>query len=235
MSGVASAIGAVASVGSAAIGASAAKKAGKKQAAAADAASAQQQQQLDLINQQNAPYREAGTAALNQLMGLYGLNGQEADYSAFENSPDYQFAQQQGEQSLLRNRAALGGLQGGQTGAALQQYGQGLASQQLGNYRNSLMGLVNTGQGANQLTAQAGLNTGQAIGQNMQNAGNASAAGTLASSNALIGGLGGLANAAGDYFQSRSAPKMGTTGGGGIFAPNAASQYFPNPFAPRQP
>lgn len=201
---VAGAIGAVASIGGSILGADAAKKGAKAQARAAGEATAEQRRQFDLINQQNAPYRQAGEQALNQLMGLYGLSGQPADYSGFENSPDYQFAQQQGEQSLLRNRAALGGLQGGQTGAALQQFGQGLASQQLGNYRNSLMGILGSGQQAAQFTGQAGFNTGQSIGQNMIGAGNAQAAGRLAGANALIGGIGGLGQAAQDWFQNRT-------------------------------
>lgn len=205
------AIGAVASIGSGLIGANSAKKGAKAQARAAEASSAEQQRQFDIANEQNAPYRQAGTAALNQLIGLYGLNqeqGGQPDYSAFENSPDYQFAKQQGEQALLRNRAALGGLQGGQTGAALQQYGQGLASQQLGNYRNSLMGLIGAGQQSAQFTGNAAMQTGQIVGQNMQNAGNARAAGQLAGGNALIGGLQGLGTAAQDYFQGRSGPKI---------------------------
>ncbi len=214
MSGVASAVAGAGLVGTA-VAANSAKKAGKQQANSANAATAEQQRQFDLINEQNAPYRQAGSQALNQLMGLYGLNGAEGgapgqpDYSAFMNSPDYQFAQQQGEQSLLRNRAALGGLQGGQTGAALQQYGQGLASQQLGNYRNSLMGLVGAGQQATQFTGQAGFNTGQGISQNLQNAGNAQAAGTLTAGNAMVGGIGSLGQAAQNYFQGRKVAPPG--------------------------
>jgi hypothetical protein len=224
----AAAIGAVASIGSGLLGASAAKKGAKAQARASEAATLEQQRQFDLANQQNAPYRQAGEAALNQLMGLYGLNGQEADYSGFESSPDYQFALQQGEQSLLRNRAALGGLQGGQTGAALQQYGQGLASQQLGNYRNSLMGLVGSGQQSAQFTGNAAMQTGQAVGQNLMNAGNARAAGTLSAGNALLGGLGGLGQAAQDYFGSRP-PTAGAPGGFSHMGQQPAAGFV-NPF-----
>jgi hypothetical protein len=202
-------VGGIASIGSSILGADAAKKGAKAQARAADAATAEQRRQFDLINQQNAPYREAGTAALNQLMGLYGLNGQPADYSAFENSPDYQFALQQGQQATERSAAARGLLGSGNTLAAAQQYGQGLASQQLGNYRNSLMGLIGTGQGATQFTGQAAFNTGQSVGNNMIQAGNARASGALAGANALMGGLGGLGQAAQDYFANRATgPKM---------------------------
>lgn len=240
------AIGAVASIGSAALGASAAKKGAKSQARAAEAAAAEQQRQFDLIQQNQAPFREAGVKALNQLMGLYGLNqgAQEgtgrADYSAFLNSPDYQFALQQGQQAVDRSAAARGLLNSGNTLAAAQQYGQGLASQQLGNYRNSLMGLIGGGQEATGQLAQAGLQTGANVGNALMAGGNARASGALGSANALIGGLGGLGQAAQDYFSSRnpvSQPGIGSigaqytpVGGWGLPALNN-----PNPFRFQMP
>jgi hypothetical protein len=195
---VGSIVAGIASIAGGLIGGNSAKKASKYQANAANAATAEQGRQFDTIQQQQSPFRDAGVKALNQLMQLYGMGeggtGQ-PDYSAFQNSPDYQFALQQGGQAVDRSAAARGNLNSGNTLAAQQQFGQGLASQQLGNYRNQLMGLIGGGQNAGNVLAQAGLQTGQMVGNNLMAAGNARGSGALASGISLGQGLGEAASA----------------------------------------
>src|SRR5690348_184667 len=91
---------------------------------------------------QFSPYMQGGTSALDALMASYGLGGKPADYSGFQNSPDYQFAQQSGVNALDRSGAARGHLFSGGQLKALTQFGQDNASQYLGNYRNGLQGLT---------------------------------------------------------------------------------------------
>src|SRR3990167_9690943 len=55
-------------------------------------------------------------------------------YSGFEQDPGYQFRLQQGEQALGRSAAARGGRLGGAQLKALADYGQGMASQEFGNF-----------------------------------------------------------------------------------------------------
>ena len=55
------------------LGAEGAKDAARTQARAADAATAEQRRQFDLARSDLAPYREAGSAAINRLRGLLGL------------------------------------------------------------------------------------------------------------------------------------------------------------------
>lgn len=108
-----------------------------------------------------------------------GGRGGAMDFSQFLSSPDYQFALQQGEQATQRAGSAMGNLRSGNTLAALTQYGQGLASQQLGNYTNRLAQLAGVGQqSANQL-GQLGANMAGNIGNAYANAGNARASGIL--------------------------------------------------------
>ena len=146
--------------------------------------------------------------ALTQLMALSGLNSQgQASSQAipgalqqFANSPTYQFAQQQGLAALNASAAARGTAQSGAQAMATQQYGQGLATQQLGTYTTNLQNLysglvsgmsnlANQGQNAAATTGQQGIASAGQIGQSVTGAGNALAAGTLGSAAATNTGI----------------------------------------------
>jgi hypothetical protein len=213
---------------SAAYGASqqagAAKDAARAQGRAADSANAEQRQRYETAREDLSPYRDAGTAALTQYNRLLGLGGEAPDYSVFTNSPDYIFARDQGNQAVERSAAARGGLVSGNTGAALQQYGQGLASQQLDAYTNRLAQLVGVGQSAATGTANLGVGTGRDIADTTVGAGNARASGIAGSANAWGNALSQIGGIAGDYFgQSKiqrqsgigTPSRLGVTGYGG--------------------
>lgn len=138
-----------------------------------------------------------------------GQGGQGSpNYNAFFASPDYQFTLDQGTQATERSAAARGGLFSGNTGAALQQYGQGLASTQIGNYTNRLASLAGLGQTSVQNTGQLGFNTGQGVANNLIDAGNARASGVVAQGNAFGDALGTIGGALGSYAQNRN-PRVG--------------------------
>lgn len=151
--------------------------------------------------------RGIGNQALNQLAGLYGMeggynpagtvrfdaNGQlfttpagaapersgAPDYSAFFESPDYRFALEQGEQGIARNQAARGNLFSGGAGKELSRFNQGLATQQFGNYTNNLARLAGIGANStNQLGGQL-QNTGNALATGLRDTGDARASGYL--------------------------------------------------------
>lgn len=136
--------------------------------------------QAYLANTRNLqPYMDAGTGALNQLAQLNSGN-----YSSFNESPDYQWTQQQGLQALDRSAAARGSLySGGQTADVLK-YSQGLASQQYNNYYNKIAGLAGLGQSA--ASALTGVNN------NYANQTAATAQNNASNSNALVGLLSGV-------------------------------------------
>lgn len=134
-----------------------------------------------------APWRDTGVAALQQLGSLYGLNGQPANFDAFTASPDYQFALQQGQNQLDRQASARGGLYSGQQLKAAQQFGQGLASQQFGNYFNRLGTIAGFGQNATNQLGAFGQNYANQVGRNNMIAADAQASSYADRGNALSG------------------------------------------------
>ncbi|MDB5607779.1 MAG: hypothetical protein JWP25_4679 [Bradyrhizobium sp.] len=108
------------------------------------------------------PYMDAGAGATYTLGSLMGQNGGKADYSSFYNSPDYNFAQQQGELGIERGANARGINLSGGTLKDLASFNSGLATQQYGNYFNRLMGLSQMGENA--ATGYAGASTNNATG-----------------------------------------------------------------------
>ena len=70
-------------------------------------------------------YQTAGSQALQQQSALAGLQGPEAQRAAIANleaNPEFQAIARQGEEAILANAAATGGLRGGNTQAALAQF-----------------------------------------------------------------------------------------------------------------
>lgn len=118
------------------------------------------------------------------------------DYSAFYESPDYKFALEQGLRATNSGLAARGLSNSGRAMKELTRFGQGLASQQLNTYRNSLAALAGVGQTATTNTAQLGGATAANVGSAYQNAADARASGYIASGNAISGGIN---NAYGTY------------------------------------
>lgn len=104
-----------------------------------------------------APYRAAGNAALG-VMTPYVTGGFQAD-------PGYQFRLQQGAQAVNNSAAARGMLGSGATLKALQDYGQGQASQEYGNWWNRAASLAGLGQTANAQGAAAGTSAGNGLAQ----------------------------------------------------------------------
>jgi len=203
--------------------------------AASDAASveqkgAQKAQQTIENNQTNAvdaqntalknittaeqPYQALGSTSANGLNTLLGKGFTAPDPNAVASTPEYQFALSQGQNAIDSDAAARGTLLSGNTGVALQKYGQGLAStmyQQsyqdalntyLTNYQ-SLLGGTNIGQNSTSQLAGANLTTagntanidmrsGEDVAQQLNNAAAARAQGILGKSNALSSMVGGI-------------------------------------------
>ena len=107
------------------------------------------------------------------------------DYSRFTNSPDYQFARDQGLLALDRDAAARGQLlSGGHTKDVLA-FANGLAAQQYGNYFNRLMAVAGLGANAAAQTGNLGASFASSIGNAQQNVGAANASGAVGVANSL--------------------------------------------------
>jgi hypothetical protein len=150
-------------VGAAAVtvvgGAIANNQSNKAAKGAANSQIAAQQAQFDQTRQDLMPFMDFGKQAIG---GLGALNA--GDYSGFQNSPDYLFAMQQGIGNLDKSAASRGSLFSGGHEKDLAQFGSGLASQYLGNYRNSLFNQAQMGQNAAAQTGQFGANAANNIG-----------------------------------------------------------------------
>jgi len=145
----------------------AAGRASDAQTAAAQMGVEENRRQFDLIQELMKPYVDSGKTALNQQMGMLGLNGagsQQQAINALQNSPFFQAQLNQGTNAILQNASATGGLRGGNVQGALSQFAPQLLQQtyqqQLGNFSQ----LATQGQ-----NAAAGLGS-QALQTGVQNA-----------------------------------------------------------------
>ena len=186
---------------------SASNRATAAQTQASDASIAEQQRQFDKFQELISPYLEKETGALGGLLNLIGLKGPQPQQSAIqqiEAGPEFQSIIRQGEEAILQNASATGGLRGGNTQAALARFRQGtlsdLINQQFSRYAN----VAQLGQASAVGAGSAGLQTGANIGNILQNRGEAIAQGAIAQGNAnaqLWGNIAGAIGYAGYYSQ----------------------------------
>lgn len=224
-------------LGSGLIGAGAsiwgANKAADAQSAAAAQAAQAQQQALAFQKENYAkasenldPFIKTGTGATNLLASFYGLNGSPAlgenALSAFYNSPDYKFSLKGGQEALDNSLAAKGGALGGNAIRASNEYGQGLATQNLTNYLTRIGALAGQGIQAGGVLGQIGAGTGSTIGATTNNLANNYMAGGTAEASGYLGTVKGInsgLNALSLYNQ------MGKSS---YSSPNYLSSYNPN-------
>ena len=216
------------SVTSGVLSGNAAKDAAQIQADAAIKAAQMQQDMFNTVNAQGAPYRASGYNALNQIGSM--LPGQYSKYDAngkligtdtgsgyltqqygpeqFQKDidPGYAFRLQQGQMANQRASNLAGGLIGGNALRGMQDYTQGMASQeygnafnrfqtQRGNIYNTLAGIAGIGQTAQGQANQLAQNNATAQGQLGVGSAAAQAAGTVGQATGYGSGLTGLGNA----------------------------------------
>ncbi len=201
-------IPAIASIGSALIGASASKSAANTQAAATDNAAQAQLNEFNTINQQQAPWRQAGGTAVGQMANLTSLPSSDpasmthqfttADLNA-NLAPNYDFMLGQGIGATKNQLNSTGGLVSGNAlqgvNTFAQNYAQNAYQQAFNNYNsnqtniyNRLSNLAGLGQTANQSTANAGQAAVGASSNYLTSGAAAQAAGTVGVANAINGG-----------------------------------------------
>ena len=177
-----------------------AKSGAQTQADAASNAAALQKQMFDIQNQQQAPYREQGYAALKDISGMKPYLTQQFGPEQFAQGvdPGYAFRLQQGQMQAQRMANQGGGLLGGNALRGLQDYTQGAASQeyqnafnryqtQRGNIYNTLASIAGLGQTSLGQTTNASGYAGANIGNQIAAQGAALGAGNVALGNALGG------------------------------------------------
>ena len=119
------------------------------------------------------PFVNSGRSSVNLQAALSGALGPEAQAQAFENfnsSPGQEFLQQRGEQAVLRNASATGGLGGSRVLQELQRQGIGFAQQDFANHFDRLGQVSNMGLGGANI---ASVLTGQMANNNFNYGNNA--------------------------------------------------------------
>lgn len=146
--------------------ADAAKSAGAAQERASMAGIEEQRRQFDKVQELLAPFVEAGKGALSQQEALLGLGGPEAQQeaiSSIEQGEQFKALTRTGEEAILQQAAATGGLRGGDVQAALAQFRPTVLSELIGQQFTRLGGLTQMGQ-----TSAAGVGSAaQATGTNV--------------------------------------------------------------------
>jgi len=246
---------------------SSATKSAAKTASAAQERAAQMgtDAQLQMFNQTKkllAPYVEAGGPAMQEMMyyaepgkvaferqqaiaGLLGPEAQQQAVSQIENDPLFQAKVRQGEEAMLQNAAATGGLRGGNLQGALAQFRPAMLSQEIENAYSKLGGFSTLGQATQENLAKmgqasaagqaaTGMQTASNVANLYGNAGAAQAQAALAAGQANAnawGNVGGAVTSLGTmgmmgYGPLAATPPPSTFIGGGLATPTSVNAGF---------
>jgi hypothetical protein len=186
--------------------ASAARRAANAQTQASREQLDLQREMYDDQTRRFAPFLEGGTNALGAYNYELGLGQRPDDWQGLSMTPGAQFALREGRDTVESGAAMRGGLNSGATLAGLERLRMGMASQDRDNQLNRLAGLVDMGQGAAGMQAQAGNAFASMGSQSLANQGNARAAGAIGVGNALSGTMNNLAGVFG-YQQQMAQPQ----------------------------
>jgi hypothetical protein len=181
-----------------------------------------------------APYRESGTANLNQLNTLLGIGGNTgaANYGRFATAdftpemfkagidPGYGFRMSEGLKAVDRQAAARGGLISGNALKASQAFGQDMASQEYGNAFNRYQTIRGNTLSPFQTGAAAGQSAAAMQGQSTANYGSAGGQAIGQFGQGVSGAYGNQGQAAN---QAYGAYGQGTTGVLGAYGTNATN------------
>jgi hypothetical protein len=188
--------------------------------------------QYDEITKLLSPYTQAGAEALTQQQALLGLGApgaQQESISAIEGSPQFQALQQHGENAILQNASATGGLRGGNVQGALAQFRPALLSSLINQQYERLGGLSSLGQSSAVRQGTFGQQAGASVSSLIGQQGRAEAGGILGQQSTLTGGINkaiGAVQGAGGFGKL-----FGNTGGeiqfGGIPAFQGGGQTGP--------
>jgi len=162
--------------------ASASGDAAAAQGAASQAGIEEQRRQFDEMRKLLQPYTEAGIPALEQQQTLLGLKGPEAEQAAIARltgGETFKALAQQGENALLQQASATGGLRGGNIQAALGQFRPQLLSSLIEQQYGRLGGMTSLGQASAAGVGAAGMETGTNIANLLGQQGAAEAGGIL--------------------------------------------------------
>ena len=163
-----------------------AKKASRKAEAAQleylNRARAQQQSQFDVTRGDYAPALSLLAPSIDGLRNLTGLNGDEAFQAGLDDiraGPLYQNLYRSGEEALLQNASATGGMRGGNMQTGLANFGADTLQQALLQQLSQYGGLAGLGMGATDSISNFGAMNSQNASNLLSNMGQVRAGGLL--------------------------------------------------------
>lgn len=173
----------------------------------------EQRRQFDLTREDYAPYLGAGTAALGQQGDLVGLNGSGVQASAIEalrSSPLFQSLFNTGQEAILQNASATGGIRGGNTQRGLADFGADTLAQVIERQLAQLGGISGRGQQAVGDVSSFGANKAAQVASLLGQQGQVRAGGLL-----TRGGINaGIWNNAGSFLDEVMSKIAAGMGGG---------------------
>ena len=198
---------------------------GNMAANAANRAAQMQQEEATRARAALSPWVAAGGGAIGKVTNLLGLgtlktNGgnyntygldpagaketQQQALADFETSPGYQFRMDEGIKALDRSAASRGLLRSGAQQKGITDFGQNIASEEYGNYMNSLLSVSGLGSQAASSGNSTAAGLTQGAGNSILQGGIARGSGYAAGANALASGISkGVENAVGGAYLFR--------------------------------
>ena len=161
------------------LGYNAADNASDAMAGAYDRAIEEQRRQYDTTRADLMPWLTAGQGALSNLQNP----------NAFQASPGYEWARNEGIRDIGNSFAARGGAASGNALRALSEYQTGLAQQDYNNWWNRQAGVAGVGQNTAVNLGGIGANAANVAGNYLADRGVARASGVLGRNAAVAGGL----------------------------------------------
>lgn len=146
----------------------------------------EQRRQFDALINLMSPYVGAGAGAISEQEAIIGLQGPAAQQQAiagFEQSPLFQALTRQGEDAILQQASATGGLRGGNVQGALAQFRPQVLNSMIEQQYGRLGGLATLGQASAAGQAAQGIDSASNIANLLANRGAALAGGQVAGGN----------------------------------------------------
>lgn len=191
---------------------------------------AEQRRQFDEIQKLLKPYVDAGEPALlgqQSLIGLKGAPAQAQAIKAIEDSPEFGALIRQGENAILQNASATGGLRGGNIQAALAKFRPNVLSALIDQQFSRLSGLTQLGQNSAAMVGNAGMNTGTNISSLLRATGEQQANAALAGGRAQANMFGSIGSGIGTFGALGGFNRIGSSSGYGTIDPTQAGFGLP--------
>jgi hypothetical protein len=207
--------------------AGAAQDASQLQFQATQDAAKQQREMFDILNAQQAPYREAGAGSLTKIQDMLPYLTKQVTAQDLRSMPGFEFGMEQGVGATRQGLNVGGGGSNITRGATkfAEDYATNVGLPQYLNQRtgiyNTLAGIAGIGQTGQTQANQFGQNITSNIGQLGVGGASALGAGQIGAANAMAGGYSQLGNA------GTLASLLSPSGGGGGITQGGATQMMP--------